>query len=270
LVTNLRKIVTYDLPRLGGTWVTAFFLVGLLVGVRNPEAARLRYFVLACLIVLVVVQAATRTQLSEDSPDVNSENLLVLLAPVVLIYGVSLLTLLIEQVDLPVRELRYALTVGAGALLCLPLLLAFLPPHQIPLAYPPYNPPWIQEYAAKYTTKDELLMSDIPWATAWYGRRQCVWLPANGLEGFYAINDLQKSIQELYFSPLTLNSMALTQLTRRTSSSNWDGFVLETVARSQMEIGGVPKGFPLHYPQPGLPYQFVLTYRQHEIGGSSQ
>lgn len=269
LIANLRKIVTYDLPRLGGTWVTAFFLVGLLVGMRNAEAARLRYFVLACLVVLVVVQAATRTQLSEDSPDVNSENLLVLLAPVVLVYGVSLLTLLLEQVDLPVRELRYAVSGGAAALLCLPLLLAFLSPHQ-PLAYPPYNPLWIQENAVKYTAKDELLMSDIPWATAWYGQRQCVWVTANGLQDFYAINDFQKSIQELYFSPVTLNSMSSAQLLKRGTSSSWDAFLLDIVVRSQMDMGGVPKGFPLRYLQTGWPYQFVLTYRQHEFGAASE
>jgi hypothetical protein len=265
LLTNLRRLVSNDLPKLGGTWVSAFFLVGLLVSVRNPEAGRLRYFVLACLLVLALTQALGRTQLSEDSPEVNSENLLVLLAPMVLVYGVSLFSLLVEQVDLPIRELRYALLGGAGALFCLPLILALAPPHPSPVSFPPYHPQMVQENAQQWTMKDELVMSDIPWATAWYGQRQCVWLTANGLQEFYTINDFQKPIQEIYFSAVTLNAMSASRLGKQATGSTWDNFVLDVVARTQFGLGGVPKGFPLAYPRPGWPYHFVLTFRQRAL-----
>jgi len=55
---------------------------------------------------LIVVQALGRTALSDDSPDINSENLLVLLAPLVIVYGTSLFFLLLEQVALPFLQLR--------------------------------------------------------------------------------------------------------------------------------------------------------------------
>jgi hypothetical protein len=287
LLTNLRGLVSNDLPKLGGTWVSAFFLVGLLVSMRNPEAGRLRYFVLACLLVLALVQALGHTQLSEDSPQVNSENLLVLLVPLVIMYGASLFTLLVEQVDLPIRELRYALLGAAGVLLCLPLILVLLPPHPFPVSYPPYNPQSVQDNAQQWTTKEELCMSDIPWAMAWYGQRQCVWLTANGLEGFYKINDFQKSIQEIYLSPVTLNAMSSAQLTKQANGSSWDSFVLDVVGRTQLkselmaehvttltekevqdvqrEIGGLPKGFPLLNAHPGWPNQFLLTFRQRPV-----
>ena len=45
------------------------FLVGLMLGFRNPATRRLRYFVLLSLCVLIVVQALGRTQLSDDSPE---------------------------------------------------------------------------------------------------------------------------------------------------------------------------------------------------------
>ena len=115
LMTNARQIIQSDLPKLGGSWVTAFFLVGLLVGFRNLAVRRLRYFLLGCLVLLVIVQALGRTQLSEDSPEINSENLLVLLAPLVLMYGVSLFFLLLDQIELPFLQLRYAVI---GALQC--------------------------------------------------------------------------------------------------------------------------------------------------------
>jgi len=57
-----------DLPKVAGTWVSGFFLVGLLVGFKNPAVRRLRYFLVSCLVSLIVVQALGRTALSDDSP----------------------------------------------------------------------------------------------------------------------------------------------------------------------------------------------------------
>ena len=46
---NAREIIGNDLPTLGGSWVTAFFLVGLLLGFRNLAIRRLRYFLMGAL-----------------------------------------------------------------------------------------------------------------------------------------------------------------------------------------------------------------------------
>src|SRR5262245_28988289 len=97
---NTRVLLQNDLPKLGGTWASAFFLVGLLVGFRNPGLKRLRYFIVACLGVLIIAQALGRTQLSEESPEINSENLIVLIAPFALMYGVSLFFILLDQINM--------------------------------------------------------------------------------------------------------------------------------------------------------------------------
>jgi 4-amino-4-deoxy-L-arabinose transferase-like glycosyltransferase len=262
LNTNLRQIVTSELPKLGGSWVTAFFLVGLMIRFRNPAVTRLRYFLMGCVLVLVVTQALGRTQLSEESPDINSENLLVLLVPLVLVYGVSLLFLLLEQMRLPFRELRY-IVVGLFSLVaCLPMLFVFLPPRTTPVAYPPYYPPAIQTVAG-WLKEKELAMSDIPWAVAWYGQRQCVWLTLkctpdakdpNTHEDFFAINDYQKTINALYLTPQTMDARFLTQW-MRAGEQSWGGFILESMVKKK-----VPDGFPLSESQTGwLPEQLVLT-----------
>ena len=49
LVKNARTLLLEDLPALGGTWLTAFFLVGLLVAYRNEALKRLRWFLIFCL-----------------------------------------------------------------------------------------------------------------------------------------------------------------------------------------------------------------------------
>jgi hypothetical protein len=262
LNTNLRQIITSELPKLGGSWITAFFLVGLLVGFRNPAITRLRYFLMGCVLVLAITQALGRTQLSEESPDINSENLLVLVVPLVLVYGVSLLFLLLEQMRLPFLAVRYIVIGIFSVVTCLPMLFVFLPPKSAPVAYPPYYPPAIQMVAG-WLKEKELAMSDIPWAMAWYGQRQCVWLTLkctpdlkdpNAHEDFFAINDYQKTINALYLTPQTMDSRFLTQWVRAGEQS-WGSFVLECLMRKK-----VPDHFPLNQMPAGwLPEQLVLT-----------
>jgi len=259
---NLNKIITNELPKLGGNWVAAFFLVGLLVGFRNPSISRLRYFLLGCLVVLTFTQALGRTQLSEESPELNSENLLVLLAPLVLVYGVSLFYLLLEQIPLPFPELRFVVVGAFSVVACLPMIFVFLPPRSIPISYPPYHPYTIQT-VANWLKEKELAMSDIPWAMAWYGQRQCVWVTLKCIpdskdatlrEDFFAINDYLKPINELYLTPQTMDARFLSQWIKAGERS-WGNFILETFVRKQ-----VPFNFPLsQMPGGWLPEQLVLT-----------
>jgi hypothetical protein len=262
LNTNLRQVITSDLPRLGGSWITAFFLVGLLVGFRNPSITRLRYFLLGCGLVLTLAQALGRTQLSEDSPEINSENLLVLLAPLVLVYGVSLFFILLDQIQLPLLQLRY-LVIGIFCLVaCLPMLFVFLPPTTSPVPYFPYHAHAIQTVAG-WLKEEEMAMSDIPWAVAWYGQRQCVWLTLRctpdakdptSHEDFFAINDYQKPINLLYLTPQTMDARFLTQWVRAGDQS-WGNFILESVKWKK-----VPEYFPLAVSPAGwMPENLVLT-----------
>ena len=107
-MVNTARIVQEDLPRLGGSLAAGFFLVSLLIPFRNIALGRLRVLLLMCLVLLIIVQALGRTHLSTDSPELNSENLLVLLAPAVFIFGVGLFLLVLDQIELPFPPLRTA------------------------------------------------------------------------------------------------------------------------------------------------------------------
>jgi len=268
LVVYGRLVVGSDLPKLGGTWVSAFFLVGLMLPFKNPSVTRLRYFLLACILVLSITQALGRTELSEDSPDINSENLLVLVAPLVLVYGVSLFLVLLEQLTLPFFELRYVVIGAFGSVVCLPLLLALAPPRNIPVVYPPYYPPIIQT-SIGWTTEEELAMSDIPWAVAWYGQTQCAWLTLNSYSDFFVLNDYHKPVSALFLTPRTIDKWSRT--------IGWSSIFLQSVTHlpsdpnkypvhlnlTVLPPNGSPAAFPLTYLQPGWPYQLLLTFRQH-------
>ena len=256
LTANGQSLLTNDLPRFGGSWATLLFWTGLLLSFRRLAVRRLRYFLLFCLGTFVLVQALGQTQLSVESPEVNSENLLVLLAPLAFIYGVSLFLTLLEQMNLPALQLRYPIIGGFAALACLPMILVMLPPKTSPVTYPPYYPPEIQQVAG-WMNENELMMSDVPWSVAWYGRRQCVWLTLNAQDDFDAINYWIKPVQALYLTPETMDSRFVSDW-EKTHDYSWGGFVLQVVTQNQ-----IPPRFPLRIAPAGfLPERLYLTDRE--------
>jgi len=255
LSRNLKTILTSDLPRLGGSWVSAFFLVGLLVPFRNPTIARLRYFLVLSLALFCFVQALGRTSRSVESPDVSSENLLVILAPLVFMFGVALFFTILDQARAAVWEARPLFVGGFVLMAGAPLALALLPPRAYPSAYPPYSPQLIQGLA-HWMQPHELMMSDIPWAVAWYGRRQCVWLPLSYQPEFEMINR-QRPVKALYLTQTTLDNRFLSQWYRG-ENQGWGDFIVQSLLRRE-----VPTGFPLVKAYADLfPDQLFLTDKE--------
>jgi hypothetical protein len=127
-----------------------------------------------------------------------------------------------------------------------------LPPRSSPLNWPPYWPPRIQENS-RWLHAGELMMSDMPWAVAWYGDRKCVWVTLdapsdnwrNATADFYAIHDLQKPIVALYLTTLTTDAQFSSQM-MRSPNWVWGRFILESQVNKS-----VPTGFPLKWTTPG-------------------
>lgn len=255
LVEGGLRVVRDDLPRMGGNWLGGFLLGGLILRFRNPTVSRLRTFVILTLIVLCVAQAAGRTHVSEDSPALSSENLMILLAPLVVVFGAGLLSVLLDQLDFPIPEMRHAITVILVGVAAVPLLLTFLPPRSNPISYPPYYPQWVATNAGLLEA-DELMMSDLPWAVAWYGNRQCVWIPTDANESFYEINDRHKRVAALYLTQQTSDARFLSQLVQG-RDHDWGRFVLRVLVDKRL-----PTGFPLtHAWQRYMPDQLFFADR---------
>jgi hypothetical protein len=252
-INNAQACLQEDLPKLGGSWVSAFFLVGLLVPYKNPSLRRLRYFVLFCLPVLLVAQALGKTALSEDNPVINSENLLVIVAPIIVVFGMSLFYVLLDQMQLPAREFRYLIIGVFCLLICAPALINFVQPRTNAVAYPPYYPPVIQKISG-WMRENELMMSDIPWAVAWYGDRQCIWLTLNAQKDFFDVYDYRKPVKAVYMTPVTMDRRFLSQWVRADELS-WGSFALEGMMKHE-----IPPYFPLHRAPSGfLPEQLFIT-----------
>ncbi len=249
---GLSDIVRAELPQLGGTWLTAFFLAGLLVPFVQRERSRFRWFTLACLLALVLTQPLIRTHLSTDIPRVNSENLLVLLAPLVFVFGGALVVLLVFSLDLPSPPEAWRTLVLGGviAVLWLPLLVTFGPPRTYPIAYPPYYPPSIQRIS-HWFEPGEVIMSDMPWAVAWYGDRQSMLLTSSPDQEFVEISDWLKPVSGLFITRLTIDQKFLSGWVL--NARKWGRFIIEILTK-----GDVPKGFPLR----AAP-SFLTTFPDH-------
>jgi hypothetical protein len=119
------------------------------------------------------------------------------------------------------------------------MVFTFLPPKTAPVSFPPYHPPSIQK-VSNWMGGDELTMSDVPWAVAWYGDRQSVLLTIDANEQFFALNDYIKPISALYLTPRSLDAKFLSQWARGGSEFSWGALVMASLSREEL-----PPRFPL-------------------------
>jgi hypothetical protein len=239
-LTNEAKILANDLPRLGGNWAWSFFLCGLLLPFRLTSLRRLSFFLIWTLALMAVVQAMGQTHLSDESPEINSENLLVLPAPLVLMFGTGFFFTILHQMKLPTANLQ---SLGPGlfaGVMCAPLLLGLVSATNR-VAASPYTPFRIQATAAMMKP-DELMMSDIPWAVAWYGERPCSWLTLDDAGTFDQMNKL-KPVKAIYLTERTTDRPLLSEMLA--DKRSWGRFLLGCLPSSEAPQGAVPTGFPL-------------------------
>lgn len=259
LFVNSRDILADELPRAAGNWVGALFLGAFLIPFRNVALQRMKYFVGGTLLLFVVVQALGKTALSSAVPQYNSENLLVVFTPLFFIFGAGLFFILVDQIDFSAAWMRSVAMIGFVLIMSVPLVLRFLPPRAIPFDYPPYYPPYVQ-MVSDWLEPQEMMMSDMPWAVAWYGNRQCVWntldVGKNPRDDFYKINDERKAIRGLYLTPVTTDKRFLTEM-RQGREGMWANFYMDVVVMKNL-----PTGYPLKVAPPGmLPDQLFLSDR---------
>jgi hypothetical protein len=261
LGSNARDIFSEELPRLGGNWISAFFLVGLFIPFRKPALRKMRWFAVGSILLLIVAEAVSRTHVSADSPVVNSENLLMVTSPLIFMFGAAFFHTLLDQFNLPPTDGRTVMAVFIIALGA-PLWLGLFSGRRID-SDSPYAPRHIQQ-AAHFMQENELTTSDIPSGVAWYGERPCVWLPLDDENEFYKVNAL-KPIKALFLTQATTNKRFLSEMEE--DQRSWSHFVLECWDR-----GEVPAGFPLRKapsPRGFLPEQLFLSDKVRWEGDSA-
>ena len=242
------------LPGMGGNWITMFFLVGLFLPFRSRALSRLRGFAFASVVALLLIQALGRTRWGLEAKLVSADDLLIALSPIVFVFGAGMLAVLLGRMEGSPAVTRGILTPLLVTFLCLPLLLRLYAGESQRFAYPPYYPPIIQE-RAHWLEEGELMMSDVPWATAWYGSRRSVWIPAEFATGFLQI-EREAPVAAVYLTARTMDRPLVSGLIRG-EDVLLGQFVADAVVNEQ-----VPSGFPLrHAFAEGFPFQLFLSDR---------
>jgi hypothetical protein len=119
--------------------------------------------------------------------------------PVAIVYGTAFFCILLDRLQLQAPALRTLVVSALVGLCALPLLFTLrLPPAR---QYPPYHLPYIA-HVCGMMQPGELLCTDIPWATAWYGDRNSLLLPRT-IDDFYQVHDYRKKISGIYFTTVT-------------------------------------------------------------------
>lgn len=92
---------------------------------------------------------------------------------------------------------------------------------------------------------NELMMSDVPWAVAWYGQHQCAWITIDSQDEFFALNDYIKKVNALYLTMQTMDGRLVTDCFR-SGKTSWGHFALDATTRNQ-----IPTNFPLRHSPSG-------------------
>jgi hypothetical protein len=190
-IANLRGQIDTALPLAGGGLLLALFATTFFFKFVRPHLQALRFGLLAAMAGVFVAGSLFGETTAQTFR---------LFTPFVILYGLYFFYLMLDRLQLSLPIYRSGIIAALITVHTLPLVLTLLPPR-VGFPYPPYYPSYIT-LVTQMMNEDELLCTDMPWATSWYGDRSSVLLPAT-VEDFYRINDLRKRISGIYFTSLT-------------------------------------------------------------------
>jgi hypothetical protein len=263
------------IPLLGGIIVAPLFFLSLLHPFKRASISSFRWAILVMWILAAFGLAIFG--ISKDPLDPNQIHLL--FAPIMTAYGLAFVSILWSRLDFVastpmLRNVHYFLIVGICAL---PLVLAL--PMKVRVGmhlrdrggvpnWPPYYAPALNSKTAGirgWTTDDEVIFSDQPWAVAWYADRLSIWLPPTyaGFEKLETIaNDLQTPVTGILISPCSHGLSSLTEVANqykdftfmvldgRTFFTNYPAGV--SLFDKDPRIQAVAKRYPYRQPMVGM------------------
>ncbi|MFA6172487.1 MAG: glycosyltransferase family 39 protein [Kiritimatiellales bacterium] len=152
--------------------------------------------------------------------------------PFVILYGLAFFSILLDRLDLSIQLYKMGLTALVIGMTALPLLVTIFLSSSPGLPYPPYYAPFVMR-VSELLKPNEVICTDMPWATAWYGKRISILLPKT-LDDYYEINDYRKYISGLYITTLTKDRPFVSSLLEG-SEKTW----------LPITMGRLPPNFPL-------------------------
>ena len=222
---------------LGFNAAAAAFFFALLHVFRRRATNMFRWAV-----ALMWLSAAVGMALFAPQGIVSANQLHMLFVPIFSAYGMAFLLVLWNRLEIRFAPAKQAI-IGAVCLMTgLPMAVKLLTVPPMFVAWPPYAAPIINS-VCRWMKPGEILCSDMPWATAWYGGVPSLLLP-HDVEKFIQLHDyktLGAPINGLYLTPVSGNRPFLTQIARG-EYAGWSNYILR-----RAEIDEYYPAFPLKF-----------------------
>ncbi len=222
---------------LGFSIVAPFFFVTLLHPFKRREIAVFRWAVL----VMWLAGLLGMGFFGIDEQAFPSNDLHILFVPLMTLYGLVFILMLWSRLQVSyIRLVSISFIVMLFVLSGIPFISTFVElvgPRELLIQWPPYVAPDIINFRT-WTREDEIVMSDMPWAVAWYADRASLWLPTTP-ENFTELSDykrLKYPVVALYLTPVSGDKPFLAEIANGEYAKWQDIIVHKTVGK-----------FPLHY-----------------------
>jgi hypothetical protein len=207
---------------LGQNPVAPAFFVALLQVIEVPRTSVYRWCVLSMWSLGTLGMAVFGT---DEKATLSANDLHVLFIPLMVFYGLGLMRELWVSLAVRSRLAPVLLVTLLFVLSAVPLAGTIADSGEKRFHWPPYVPPLIAAFN-EWTTPEEIILADMPWAVAWYADRRSLWLPSKQRD-FIAFNDYEKfggNIVGLYLTPVTGDQPMLRGLMKG-EYKDWAGFV---------------------------------------------
>ncbi len=168
LFANLTEMARLDFRDLGAGLVVAFFLVSCFHKFEAPDANVLRWAVVLALVGIIGTAAVAGGR---------HASVLGAFIPVLVVFATAFFYVVATRQELLDMNWYGAMIAAYVGLCALTTLLKLAGPNAR-LPYPPYAPR-LAAGVCDFVNPDEVVCTDIPWATAWYGNSPSLLLPVS-------------------------------------------------------------------------------------------
>ncbi len=285
--TTLRQVS--DLHKnFGAILVAPVFFLALLHPFKRKSLASFRWLILLMWVFAGIGMSIYG--LKAGSMDPNQIH--ILFAPLMAAYGLAMVSILWARLNIPqsLHALRHAHLVLIVAISAGPMLLTT--PQNIIRGmqhdgiggfphWPPYFPKSFNRTLADNTTTKDIIISDTPWAVAWYADRMSVWLPQDleQIEEIEAIAGKQQTpVSGILISPYSFNSAPIYEAGAPQAPY---GKLFPLVYGAWARFGNAPNFIQLHpkfkplaqryqHAQPLFSYGYIMYYSNRPVVESAE
>jgi 4-amino-4-deoxy-L-arabinose transferase-like glycosyltransferase len=206
---------------LGGVMVAPIYFVSLLHPFKRGETERFKW----ALALMWFFAFTGSVLIGIDKKALSPNQIQMLFGPLMISYGLAFIFVCWGRLHIQGAILRTVLVAVLLIITGLPLLFGFFSGNP-PIQFPPYLPGLMQLFT-NWTQPNEIIVSDMPWAVAWYSDRESVWLPANmkTLSDYYDLQTLGKPVAGVFVTPLSRDT-GLSDLTGNGEYHEWLALLL--------------------------------------------